>query len=98
MTSGSNSAVEFLPSKQAVAGSNPVSRSTHSSASRSSRGTSQDRRLVDLTDELVERIFSVNLEGMPSVGEHSSTAMARSGTPLHQSIGEAACRREDYGL
>ncbi len=30
MTSGSNSAVEFLPSKQAVAGSNPVSRSTHS--------------------------------------------------------------------
>ncbi len=26
-TSGSNSAVEFLPSKQAVAGSNPVSRS-----------------------------------------------------------------------
>ena len=28
-TSGSNSAVEFLPSKQAVAGSNPVSRSTY---------------------------------------------------------------------
>ncbi len=27
-TSGSNSAVEFLPSKQAVAGSNPVSRSS----------------------------------------------------------------------
>ena len=27
-TSGSNSVVEFLPSKQAVAGSNPVSRST----------------------------------------------------------------------
>ena len=29
-TSGSNSAVEFLPSKQAVAGSNPVSRSINS--------------------------------------------------------------------
>ena len=28
-TSGSNSVVEFLPSKQAVAGSNPVSRSNH---------------------------------------------------------------------
>ena len=27
-TSGSNSVVEFLPSKQAVAGSNPVSRSS----------------------------------------------------------------------
>ena len=29
MLSGSNSAVEFLPSKQAVAGSNPVSRSIY---------------------------------------------------------------------
>ena len=32
---GSNSAVEFLPSKQAVAGSNPVSRSNRTIQARS---------------------------------------------------------------
>ena len=34
-TSGSNSVVEFLPSKQAVAGSNPVSRSNRTIQARS---------------------------------------------------------------
>ena len=82
--------VEFLPSKQAVAGSNPVSRSTHSSASQSSRGTSQDRRLVDLTDELVERIFSVNLEGIAIRGGallHGHGAVRHPAPPVNRRSG-----------
>ena len=47
------------------------------------RGINQNRRLADLTDELVERSLSVNPKGALFMAKHASMAMAKSGTPLH---------------
>ncbi len=44
-----------------------------------SAGINQNRQLADLTDEFVERLFSVNLKGTLFMAKHAARAMIRAG-------------------
>ena len=58
-----------------------------------SAGINQNRQLADLTDEFIERLFSVNLKGTLFMAKHASTAMARSGGGAIVNIASATAVR-----